>query len=46
MTWLGNCYSRGIGVAMDMQAARAWYKKAADAGDEDAQKWLAANPGD
>lgn len=34
MTELGACYEHGRGVPVDYAAARAWYTKAAEAGDE------------
>ncbi len=33
------------GVTMNMAAARCWYRKAADAGDAAAEKWLDDHPG-
>ena len=45
MRLLGYCYERGTGVTKDTEQARAWYKKAADAGDKRAKNRLAALEG-
>ena len=45
MRLLGYCYERGTGPAKDIEQAKAWYKKAADAGDKRAQARLAALDG-
>ena len=37
---IGSLYDYGQGIAQDHQQALAWYRKAADAGDEDAKKKL------
>jgi len=34
---LGVCYSDGDGVAKDAEQAVSWYRRAAEAGDADAQ---------
>lgn len=38
----GQCFERGIGVASDVAKARAWYARAAEAGDARAQARLDA----
>ena len=37
---LGVCYANGCGVPKDLQPAIYWYTKAAEQGNEDAQKAL------
>ena len=37
---LGGMYERGEGVVKDYDKARAWYQKAADAGNADAMYYL------
>jgi TPR repeat protein len=41
---IGLFYERGRGVTRDLNEARAWMQKAADAGMPEAKDWLAANP--
>lgn len=36
--YLGYCYEKGLGVEEDPELASEWYRKAAEAGDEDAIK--------
>ena len=38
--FLGVCYEKGTGVAIDMRLAFKWYKRAAEAGIADAQAIL------
>lgn len=42
MTLLGECYMEGDGVPLDLDAARAWFSKAAGSGDVDAMGALVA----
>jgi TPR repeat protein len=44
MLSLGRTYAAGRGVPVDVEAARGWFAKAADAGDEAAAEALAALP--
>jgi len=39
----GSAYELGRGVPKDMRQARAWMTKAAAAGSDEAQKWLASH---
>jgi TPR repeat protein len=41
---LGYFFLRGVGVPQDRDAARVWYRRAADLGSTEAQDWLRANP--
>ena len=34
MTFLGNCYEHGVGVDMDVVAAKEWYVKASAQGNQ------------
>ena len=43
MRMLGACYTYGLGVRPDPAQGRAWYQKAADAGDAAAAKELQAS---
>jgi TPR repeat protein len=45
MYYVGFCYEKRRGVARNMTEARLWYKKAADAGDDDAKSWMAGHSG-
>jgi len=45
MHLLGNCCELGVGTAKDLEQAKRWYKKAADAGDQRAKDRLAALEG-
>ena len=45
MVNVGNLYLNGLGVPADEGTARKWFHRAADAGNKDAIKWLADNPG-
>jgi len=40
MTWLGNMYEEGKGVAKNYSEAMRWYKKAAETGDTEAMCYL------
>ena len=42
MRMLGACYTYGLGVRTDREQGRAWYRKAAEAGDTVAQQELQA----
>ena len=37
---LGVCYQRGTGVPKDPSEAAAWYRRAAEQGDEDVETQL------
>lgn len=41
MHWMGHFFENGMGVEKSLEAAREWYKKAADAGNPDAASRLA-----
>jgi TPR repeat protein len=41
---IAEMYLKGMGVTQSKTEARRWYQKAADGGDADAVKWLAAHP--
>jgi TPR repeat protein len=41
---LAQLYENGQGVERDLRTARAWYRKASDAGDSESKKWLAEHP--
>lgn len=41
MYWMGHFFENGMGVEKSLEAAREWYKKAADAGNPDAASRLA-----
>jgi len=38
--WLGNFYRRGLGVTRDLDKAREWFEKGAEAGSHECQKAL------
>lgn len=40
---IARMYERGEGVKPDLAQARVWMQKAADAGDNDAKKWVASH---
>ncbi len=41
MRYLGTCYANGLGVPHDLEAARYWFRKAAEAGSQPAREELA-----
>lgn len=42
---LGEAYAQGEGVARDETLAETWYRRAAERGDEEAEKWLEEHGG-
>lgn len=41
MRYLGTCYANGLGVPRDVEAAKYWFRKAAEAGSQSAREELA-----
>ena len=41
MRYLGTCYAHGLGVPRDVEEAKRWYRKAAEAGSQAAREELA-----
>lgn len=41
MRFLGTCYANGLGVSRDLDEAKRWFRKAAEAGSQAAKEELA-----